>query len=74
MSDVRQLVATGGGLSQSNEDGVTLVKMAPHVLWKLFSMFLVLLSQCYLLYCPEATHSLCQWVQRCGVSAAGERG
>lgn len=26
MSDVRQLVAAGEGLSQSNEDGVTLVK------------------------------------------------
>lgn len=60
MADVRKLVATGEGLSQSNEDGVTLVKMAPpDVLWELNSMFLVLLSTCYLLYSPEATHCLC---------------
>lgn len=74
MSDVRQLVAAGEGLSQSNEDGVTLVKMAPDVLWKLFSMILVLVSQCYLLYYSEAAHSLCQWIQGGGVCAAGERG
>lgn len=68
MSDVRQLVATGEGLSQSNEDGVTLVKMV-----KKNVMFFAL-SSCYLLYYPEATHSLCWWVQRGGVYAAGERG
>lgn len=59
MSDVRQLVAKGEGLSQSNEDGVTLVKIAPDVLWGLCSMFLVLLSMRHLLYSPEATHCLC---------------
>lgn len=32
MSDVTQLLATGGGLGLSNEDGVTLVKPAPYVL------------------------------------------
>lgn len=74
MSDVRQLVATGEGLSRSNEDGVTLVKMAPDVLWNLLSTLLVLLPQCYLPFYPEAPHSLCQWVPRGGVCAAGGRG
>lgn len=38
MSDVKQLLAAGEGLSLSNEDGVTLVKAAPYVLLELFRL------------------------------------
>lgn len=60
MSDIRRLLATGGGLNQPNEDGVTLVRLSStsfNLLLYSFSVLLSLLSL-FLSY-TAATHSVC---------------
>lgn len=57
LSDVRQLLATGGGLNQANDDGVTLVTVILSVTISFFRFAIITSSS--LLSSSEAPHSMC---------------